>query len=126
MENGSVKKTKRRAWRIALFAALAALALSAALLFTGLFLIGSPVSGGVVCKVRVDGTHLELDAAETGSADVISSIRFKEEDGVVTVRMRRVLTGVLRGADHAEFEAQNEIREVRFNGGVLWPDGGGN
>lgn len=122
METESRQKPKRRTGRIVLIAVLATLALCAASAFLKLFVIGSPVTGGVVCTVRVDGTHLRLDATETGSAGVISAIRFAEEDGVVTVRMRRVLVGIVSGMSHAEYEAADEIVAVRFCGDVLWSD----
>ena len=105
--------------KIALIVALALVLLLAAAGLK-LFVIGSRVSGGVACRVQVDGKHLSLDATETGSAGVLSSIRFSEEDGVVTVHMRRVLVGLLSGVDHAEYDAKDEITEVRFNGEPIW------
>ena len=101
---------------------LGGLILTAALLYAWVFLIGQKTeSPFVYCDVQVEGQHITAKGWAADSISVVRKIRFKEEDGVVTMTPVIVWASVFHpGEFWQEYDAKGEIREVRMNGRVLW------
>ena len=120
-----LKKNKKKNKMIVLFSILGALALAAAILVIRVFLIGNGDSyEWAPLMLTVNGKELTLTAVPTGSAEAVSRLHFTEENGVVTVSARTVLVSPLhKGSLEGSYTAQEEIREVRAAGRIVYADG---
>ena len=120
-----LKKNRRRNRMIVLACVLGGLVLAAGLLYSWFFLIGEKYAEGIYCKVKVEGLHVTAAGGFADSIHVVRKIRFSEQDGVITLTPRSVLASAFhRGEFKAEYDAKEEVREVRMNGKSLWHRGG--
>ena len=120
-----LKKTRKQGWRAVIAAALTVLALCLALVALRMFVTGSPGDPAwLMSETTAEGRSLTLRCSPNDSAGAVGRMRFTEEDGVVTVNARRVLTSPLhRGSAEATYEASEPIRRVIVNGRVVWDEG---
>ena len=120
-----LKKNKKRNRRIMLFSILGALLLLVSVLGVRFFLIGTDgFSGWTAMKLEVNGKQLHFTAVPMDSASAISSLRYTEENGIVTVKARAVLVSPLfRGSRTGSYEASEPIKEVRIGNRIIWSEG---
>ena len=120
-----LKKTKRKTRRTVILVLLAAVVLVAAFLTAKALFIGSEVyADSVACTVQVEGDRLTFRGTPADSALTLSSAAFSEEDGVVTVALRAVLTSPFSREDfQEEYTASQEITQVRVGNRILWANG---
>ena len=117
-----LKKNRRRNRMIAAGSILGGLLLTAGILLAWIFLIGSNSDGTLIyCDVQVDGQHITAKGSVIDSILVVRKIRFREQDGVVTMTPVVVWASVFHpGGFREEYDAKGEIREVRMGNKVLW------
>lgn len=117
-----LKKNRKRNRRIVAACILGGFILSAALLFARFFLIGGENDGLMIyCETEVDGRHLKVSGGVIDSLNVVRKLHFREKDGVVTLIPVTVFASPFhRGEFRAEYDAPEEIREVRMGGKTLW------
>ena len=120
-----LKKTRKKGWRAVIASVLAVLALCLAAAAVRMFVIGSAGDPAwLMSEATVEETTLALRCSPDDSAGAVGKMQFSEEDGVVTVTARRVLTSPLhRGSAEATYEASEPIRRVVVNGRVVWDEG---
>lgn len=120
-----LKKTRKKGWRAVIASVLAVLALCLAAAAVRMFVIGSAGDPAwLMSEATVEETILALRCSPDDSAGAVGKMQFSEEDGVVTVTARRVLTSPLhRGSAEATYEASEPIRRVVVNGRVVWDEG---
>ncbi len=120
-----LKKNKRRNLKIIVGSVAGALALVIVILLMKAFVIGEAnYSGLVASRVEVSGSDVTLTAVPIDSVHAISGLTFEEEDGVVTVRARAVMTSFLhRGDLRREFTASQSICRIVLGGQIIWEDG---
>ena len=120
-----LKKTRKKGWRAVIAAALAVLMLCAAGLALRAFVIGFDGDPTwLMSEVTAEGSTLTLRCSPNDSAGAVGKMEFSEEDGVVTVKTRRVLVSPLhRGSAEETYEATEPIRRVIVNGRVVWDEG---
>ena len=120
-----LKKNKKRNLKIMIGSVAGALALVVVILLLKAFVIGEAnYSGMVATRVEVSNSDVTLTAVPIDSIHAISDLTFEEEDGVVTVRARAVLTSFLHRGDLREkFTAHEKIRRIVLNGQIIWDDG---
>ncbi len=120
-----LKKTRKKGWRAVLGAALAVLALCLALAAVRMFVTGSAGDPAwLMSEATVEARSLTLRCSPNDSAGAVGNMKVSEEDGVVTVNARRVLTSPLhRGSAETTYEAAEPIRRVIVNGRVVWDEG---
>lgn len=120
-----LKKTRKKGWRAVVGAALAVLTLCIALAAVRMFVTGSAGDPAwLMSEATVEARSLTLRCSPNDSAGAVGNIKVTEEDGVVTVNARRVLTSPLhRGSAEATYEAAEPIRRVVVNGRVVWDEG---
>ena len=74
--------------------------------------------------MQVEGDRLTFRGTPADSALTLSSAAFSEEDGVVTVALRAVLTSPFSREDfQEEYTASQEITQVRVGNRILWANG---
>ena len=120
-----LKKNRKRNRRVWLWSLLAAALVICAVLAARAFVIGSEATPDwLLSRVEVEGDTLTLSATPMDSVGAVGSVRFEEEDGVITATTRRVLTSPLhRGGVETSYTAAGPIRQVIVNGRVVWDDG---
>lgn len=120
-----LKKTRKKGLRAVIAAALAVLLLCAAGLALRAFVIGFDGDPAwLMSEVAAEGSTLTLRCSPNDSAGAVGKMEFADEDGVVTVNARRVLTSPLHpGAAEETYEATEPIRRVIVNGRVVWDEG---
>ena len=120
-----LKKNKKRNLRIIIGSVAGAFALVIFILLLKAFVIGEAnYSGMIATRVEVSGSDITLTAVPIDSIHAISGLTFEEEDGVVTVRARAVVTSFLHRGDLREsFTASEKVRRVVLNGQIIWDDG---
>ena len=94
-------------------------------IFAKIFIIGDKVHDDIVaCEVKVEGNKLNIKASMMDSISGISSIDFKEKDGVVTIEFRTVKTSLFyKGEMSTDYLAKDTIKTVRTNARILWSEG---
>lgn len=119
-----LKKNRKRNKRIVLISVLAACLAVLAFLFVRLFVIGDYARPEAInCRVEVEGRRVTVEASTEDGMRTIGNIGFIEENGVVSIYTRTVLTGLFGKKEaHAEYTAGEEIKKVVFNNGVLWKE----
>ena len=120
-----LKKNKKRNLRIIIGSVAGAFALVIFILLLKAFVIGEAnYSGMIATRVEVSGSDVTLTAVPIDSIHAISGLTFEEEDGVVTVRARAVVTSFLHRGDLREsFTASEKVRRIVLNGQIIWDDG---
>lgn len=120
-----LKKTRRRTNKIICGSLLAAVAVTALVLFVKFFLIGTHVySEYIACDVDVDKTVLTLSGAISDERLGISGVAFEEKDGVVTVSFQSVRRSPFHSGTFEEsYTADEEIRLVRLDDRIIWAEG---
>ena len=120
-----LQKNHRRNRRIMIGSLLGTFILICGIFFAKQFLIGSEADRDfMICNVFVEGRHLELDAMALGM-NGISDLTFEEvEEGTVSARAKTVRKSPLHGKEYrSEYQAESDIKQVRFNGRIVWDDG---
>ena len=94
-------------------------------IFAKIFLIGDKVRDDIVaCDVKVEGNKLNVNANMMDSVSGISSIDFKEKDGVVTIEFRTVKMSLFHSGEvSTDYLAKDTIKTVRTNARILWSEG---
>ena len=120
-----LKKNKRRNLKIIIGSISAAVLLVCTILLSRAFVFGDYLYGDwIACKVDVDGSHIVIEGTSVDSAHGISKVTFEEENGIVTVTTKAVITSFLHSGDfRAEYTAKEQVRQVRINDRILWDDG---
>ena len=120
-----LKKTRKKGWRAVIASVLAVLALCLAAAAVRMFVIGSAGDPAwLMSEATAEGKTLTLRCSPDDSAGAVGKMQFSEDDGIVTVTARRVLTSPLhRGSAEATYEASEPIRRVVVNGRVVWDEG---
>ena len=119
-----LKKNRKRNRTILIWSIVGALLLTAGVIGTRFFLVGSTSSNWAPMDLQVNGRELYFDAFPMDSASGISDLSFAEADGVVTVTAKFVMASPIHpGKLHGSFTAQQEIREVRIGDRIVWADG---
>ena len=81
-----LKKTRKRTRGVMLGSIAAALVIVVLALAGKAFLLGSPAGAeAVTCNLDIDGNNVSVTASEFSDDQAVSSVDFKEIDGVVTV-----------------------------------------
>ena len=120
-----LKKNRRRNLKIIIGSLAGAVALAVIILLLKAFVIGEAnYSGMVATRVEVSGSDFTLTAVPVDSIHAISDLTFEEEDGVVTVHARAVVSSFLhRGDLRRSFTASGNIRRIVLGGQIIWDDG---
>ena len=120
-----LRKNKKRNIKIIIGSVAGAFALVIVILLLKAFVIGEAnYSGLVASRVEVSGSDVALTAVPIDSVHAISDLTFEEENGVVTVRARAVITSFLhRGDLRRTFTSTGKIRRVVMGGQIIWDDG---
>ena len=120
-----LKKNKMRNLKIIIGSIAGALALVVVILALKAFVIGEAnYSGMIASRVEVSGSDVTLTAVPVDSVHAVSGLTFEEEDGVITVRARTVVSSFLhRGDLRKDYSAGAKIRRIVFNGRIIWDDG---
>ncbi len=120
-----LKKNRKKNLRVRLFSVFGALALILLVLLARAFMVGSGDYTSWAAKdLEVNGKELSFYALPADSASAIAKLSYTEQDGVVTIKARSVLTSFLhRGGKQGFYTAEQQIREVRCGNRILWADG---
>ena len=120
-----LKKNKMPNLKIIIGSIAGALALVVVILALKAFVIGEAnYSGMIASRVEVSGSDVTLTAVPVDSVHAVSGLTFEEEDGVITVRARTVVSSFLhRGDLRKDYSAGAKIRRIVFNGRIIWDDG---
>lgn len=120
-----LKKNKKKNFRVLMTSLGGALALLLVCFLGGVFLIGQGRFGAwAPMHLEVEGKTISFEAVPYDSASAVSKLSYKEEDGVVTIEARSVLTSPLHpGSLSGAYEAGEEIRQVRVGDRIVWADG---
>lgn len=120
-----LKKNKKKTRISVLVAVALSVALAVAVLFVRFFLIGNVLTGeSVICNVEVTDNKLEVKGGLIDSGLSVTSVSFEEKDGVVNLKFRAALVSIFnKGMFQDEYEAKNEIRQVRIGDRILWEEG---
>ena len=94
-------------------------------IFAKLFIIGEPVYDDIIgCEVKVEGNKLTVRSMTIDSMSGISSVKFKEEDGIVVIEYRTVKASLFYSGDvENTYIANKAIKGVRNNARILWFEG---
>ena len=121
-----LKKNRRRNRRVILWSALGAALVVIALLLAHAFLIGSAAApDALACRVTVEnGNRLTVTGDVVDSLHVVSSVRFRQDDGAVYITVRTAMPGLIHsGKIDSTYTAHREITQVYVNGRIIWEDG---
>lgn len=117
-----IKKKNRANIGIAIIAVVAVIAIGA---FLRVYVIGTEQPEGIAsCNIKVDGSHLELKANSLNFVTKLNKVSFSEKDGVIALKFK----GVKDEKDYnqalsAEYNASQEIKQVRDGNIILWDSG---
>lgn len=119
-----LKKNRKKNTSIIIGSVMVVIAILA-VIFAKIFLIGDKVRDDIVaCDVKVEGNKLNIKASMMDSISGISSIDFKEKDGVVMVEFRKVKTSLFhKGEMSTDYLAKDTIKTVRTNARIFWSEG---
>ncbi len=120
-----LKKNKKRNLKIIIGSIAGAFALAFVILLLKAFVIGEAnYSGMIATRVEVSDSDITLTAVPIDSIHAISGLTFEEDNGVVTVRARAVVSSFLHRGDLREhFTANEKVRRIVLNGQIIWDDG---
>ncbi|MCI7100202.1 MAG: DUF4825 domain-containing protein [Lachnospiraceae bacterium] len=120
-----LKKTRKKTRKIIQGMAIVSVLVIAAVLIGKTYFIGSSLySDNVICQAEVDGNHLSLNGAVADTGLGISSIKYKEEDGVVTVSFKAVNQSPFHKREfQSEYDASQEITQVQLDNRIVWSQG---
>lgn len=121
-----LKKTRKKTIRSVVLTAVSLLGFLLFAVFFMFYIYGSPLhANDVACDVSVYENQLTIFGTSFNSGLGISNISFtEEENGVVTVSFRSVITSPLHSGDfEASYEAAQTITQVRLENRILWDDG---
>ena len=120
-----LKKNRKRNIKVVLGSLALAAVVIFGVIFIRLYMVGDVIYGDwIYGEVAVDGKHMTIDGGVVDSVHAVSKVTFTEEEGVVTLTTRAVLASPFRrGRFHAEYTAQQEIRQVKVNDRILWDEG---
>ena len=120
-----LKKNKKRNRRILIGSLAGAFLLFLLVIALRAFVIGTENDPNwTAINLRVADKELEFLAVPAGSADSIASLEFTEEDGVVTVQARSVLSiPYFRATPKGSYRASETIKEVRIGNRIIWSEG---
>ncbi|WP_029323859.1 DUF4825 domain-containing protein [Butyrivibrio sp. AE3004] len=122
-----LKKENRLRKRI-IIGSTAAIILSILIVFIKIFIVGTDYEEGyyAIEKLDVEDSVLHIQVSTEDSINVISRIRFKEDDGVVTAVVREVpVSFINRPGKEFTYSLKNpeNFRQVKIGGVVVWEDG---
>lgn len=120
-----LKKNRTRNRRILIGSLAGAFLLFLLVIALRAFVIGTENDPNwTAINLRVADKELEFLAVPAGSADSIASLEFTEEDGVVTVQARSVLSiPYFRATPKGSYRASETIKEVRIGNRIIWSEG---
>ena len=120
-----LKKTRKRTRGVMLGSIAAALVIVVLALAGKAFLLGSPAGAeAVACNLEIDGNKVSLTASAISDDRAVSSVDFKEMDGVVSVSFRTVAKSPLHKGNYQEkYIASEEITQVCIGDRILWDHG---
>lgn len=120
-----LKKTRTRTNKIVAGSIFIVLFIVAAVLTVKMFFFGSRISGdAVVCEVQIDGNHLVLSGVIADEGRGISSVAYKEKNGVVTISFKAVTESPFhRGEFQSEYTAAGDITQVCMDNRIIWAQG---
>ena len=120
-----LKKNRKKNIKVVLGSLALAAVVIFGVIFIRMYIVGDVIYGDwIYGEVAVDGKHMTIDGGVVDSVHAVSKVTFTEEEGVVTLTTRAVLASPLhRGRFHAEYTAQQEIRQVKVNDRILWDEG---
>ena len=120
-----LKKTRKRTRNVMLGSIAAALLIVVLALTGKAFLLGSPAGvEAVACNLDIDGNKVSVTASAISDDQAISSVDFKEMDGVVSVSFRTVVKSPLHKGNYQEkYIASEDITQVCIGDRILWDHG---
>ena len=120
-----LKKNRKKNIKVLLGSLALAAVVIFGVIFVRLYIVGENIYGDwIYGEVSVDGNHMTIEGGVLDSVHAVSKVTFSEDDGVVTLTTRAVLASPLRrGNFHAEYTAQQDIRQVKVNDRILWDEG---
>ncbi len=120
-----LKKTRKRTRNVMLGSIAAALLIVVLALTGKAFLLGSPAGAeAVTCNLEIDGNKVSVTASAISDDQAVSSVDFKEMEGVVTISYRTVTKSPLHKGNYQEkYIASGEITQVRIGDRILWDHG---
>lgn len=120
-----LKKTRKKTQKTVVGSVIASIIVIVLVLTVKMFFIGSYVySEMVACEVSVDGNHLSLSGVIADASLGISSVEYKEMDGIVTVSFKAVKKSLFyKGEFQSEYEADEEITQVCLDERIIWSQG---
>lgn len=120
-----LKKTRKRTRGVMLGSIAAALVIVVLALAGKAFLLGSPAGAeAVTCNLDIDGNNVSVTASAISDDQAVSSVDFKEMEGVVTISYRTVTKSPLhKGNYQSEYTAPEEITQVCIGDRILWDHG---
>lgn len=120
-----LKKTRMKTRKIILGTMLAAVLMVAAVLLARAYFVGSYIySKNILCQVDVDGNHLSVNGTAADPGLAISSVEYKETDGIVTISFKAVNKSMFHKGDfQSEFESTQEITQVCLDEQIIWSRG---
>ncbi|MCR5250412.1 MAG: DUF4825 domain-containing protein [Lachnospiraceae bacterium] len=122
-----LKKT-RTMQKIAFFSSMAAIVLAALFVLLRIFVVGSSYDGAfcMIDEISVENGELRLKASTMDSINVISRMRFTEENGTVSIRVNVVPAGIFaRPGKEFRYAVSDPsaLKEVRIGKQLIWEEG---
>ena len=120
-----LKKNKKRNLGIILGSIGAAFLIIVLVIFARMYLVGQNIYGDwIVCDVKVEGNHLELEGTPVEDVHAVSGTDITEENGVITITTKAVLASPIhKGGFREEYTAGSEITRVKVNDRIVWDSG---
>ena len=120
-----LKKTRKRTRGVMLGSIAAALVIVVLALAGKAFLLGSPAGAeAVACNLEIDDNKVSVTASAISDDQAVSSVDFKEMDGVVSVSFRTVVKSPLHKGNYQEkYIASEDITQVCIGDRILWDHG---
>ncbi len=122
-----LKKT-RRMQKAALFCVLATIVLAVVFIIVRILIVGSSYDGTLyaIDKIAVEDGILHIKASTTDSENVLSRMKFSEENGVVSIKANLVPVSFLNPAGKEftyELKDPASLKQVKIGSQVVWDDG---
>ena len=120
-----LKKTRKKNQRILFGSIILSIVMIVGVLAAKIFFIGSHVySEMVACDITVDGNRLSITGVIADKSLSISSVKYEEMDGVVTVSFKAVKKSPFyQGEFQSEYEACENITQVCLDERIVWAQG---
>ena len=120
-----LKKTRKRFSLAALIFAIVAVVIVTLGFLIRFYNVGNEVSPSVIdYTVSVQGNKISFKGSLRDSGSGYSRLSFKEEEGVVTIKVYGAPKAFFNGADFSsEYSAQDTIKEIRIGNMVIWDSG---